>query len=525
MKIEQIRQALTQMGYQGVPEEILHQIDSKVKMRLEQRQDPRFSRQFDCISRETGSSSSSSLFSVLEEMTLNQEELIEEIQNIFTETLFSRRNAVSIRKEIKTLVKNYLRNFCNGVQKEKINFVVDEILERLHAEQTPFIDIFRQVIARNFPTIVLDDISIPEDVVLNILSFLSDFKDLNSLSLMCQGLRIAILKDQIERTSIEMPRAFPIENLEQFRNFLTRYSKITAFDFSIYGNRLTDAHLAILAETHPNLTSLNLKGCALITDEGLSYLRQMPLLRSLNLEDCHQVTDAGLSVLQYTPLLTSLNLGSASHAFRMSKITDAGLSFLQYTPLLTSLSLTRCWRVTDAGLVYLEHTPNLTSLHLIDCERITDEGLRCLEYTPFLTSLDLTGGGNSIFNITDEGLVHLQHTPRLLSLNLKGRGEHITDEGFRHLLYVPLLTSLVLHGCHKITDKGLLRVQRYAPLLTFLNVRDCHSSGYTQISEETLNGFRERGVKVARESLKEIQAASSLRFGIGSRLTFGHWIP
>jgi hypothetical protein len=54
------------------------------------------------------------------------------------------------------------------------------------------------------------------------------------------------------------------------------------------------AHLRGLS----NLDSLDLAGCAQVTDEGLDHLRGLSNLRLLNLSQCAEVTVAGLGKLK-----------------------------------------------------------------------------------------------------------------------------------------------------------------------------------------------------------------------------------
>jgi hypothetical protein len=98
----------------------------------------------------------------------------------------------------------------------------------------------------------------------------------------------------------------------------------------------------------PYILNLDLGGCSLLTDEGLTHLAGLTALESLMLSRCERVTDQGLKCL-------------------------SGLTGLKI------LSLNGCKRLTDSGLASLHGLAALQSLYLVGCEGLTDIGLKRLQ--------------------------------------------------------------------------------------------------------------------------------------------------
>lgn len=100
------------------------------------------------------------------------------------------------------------------------------------------------------------------------------------------------------------------------------------------------------------LHALQLRGCRSLTDDALDHLtRSCPNLQTLVLNECVLLTDATcVSIASQCDTLIHLDLSGL-------KITDASLEALSSSPILTSrlkhLDLSYCPRLTSAGLVKL----------------------------------------------------------------------------------------------------------------------------------------------------------------------------
>ncbi len=205
----------------------------------------------------------------------------------------------------------------------------------------------------------------------------------------------------------------------------------------LINSNITDTGLKKLSQNLTHLTSLNLKNCQQITDQGLTHLKNLTSLQSLNLSGCKKITDQGFAHLKNLNSLQSLDL-------RHTKLTDQGLAHLKNLNSLQSLDLCSC-DITDQGLAHLKDLTSLQSLNLSFCD-ITDQGLAHLKDLTSLQSLNL-----SFCNITNQGLAHLKNLNSLQSLDL--RQTKLTDQGLAHLKDLTSLQSLNLSFCN-ITNQG-----------------------------------------------------------------------
>ncbi len=309
---------------------------------------------------------------------------------------------------------------------------------------------------------------VPTVLVKFILSFITDFKDIESLSLVSRGLCNWV----DARTHLKVKSGI---DQKELLNLLRNKTKLGSLNLSEHGN-LTDAELGVISSICPNLTSFNLAGCCKMTDAGLEAIATWhPNLTSLNLKSFwktikDQITDAGLRIIGASfPKLTSLNLK------RRQRITDDGIRALaEGCRNLTSLDFygydDHLCEITDNGLrAVAKGGSKLTRLKL-DSDRITDEGLSALaEGCPELTTLKLWDCNK----ITDNGLRALANScPKLTWLELWGSQWGITDDGLRAMAANFLnLRHLDLSYGNGITEEGLYVIAASFPSLTYLNLK------------------------------------------------------
>jgi hypothetical protein len=93
-------------------------------------------------------------------------------------------------------------------------------------------------------------------------------------------------------------------------------------------------------------------------------------LTSLDLRECEQVSDNGLHALDGLTALTSLNLSFCR------QLSHGGLCSLAGLTALTSLDLHGCREMSDYGLRRLSTLTALTSLNLQSIRGGSDDGLR-----------------------------------------------------------------------------------------------------------------------------------------------------
>jgi hypothetical protein len=129
-----------------------------------------------------------------------------------------------------------------------------------------------------------------------------------------------------------------------------------------------DLFLAAIASVHPDLTSLNLQHCKRVTDAGLkTIVLGCPTLLPDNIDSVAKGDLFLEAVALMHPDLTSLNLRGCKH------VTNLGLENIAAGCLkLISLNLRGCSHVTDMAIVHVrEGCQDLTSLHLYCCKKVT----------------------------------------------------------------------------------------------------------------------------------------------------------
>ncbi|EKE08355.1 MAG: phosphoglycerol transferase, partial [uncultured bacterium] len=158
--------------------------------------------------------------------------------------------------------------------------------------------------------------------------------------------------------------------------------------------KMTDAMLLEIAKKHPNLSSLSLDGCLLITNQGIaSFLQLCPNIEKLYLDGLDDISSAGwenlphlvhlkaidcphmtLDWIQNLPSLRVLQLGA-------SKLSDEDLQKLAKTQRnLNAIYFSNLQHITDAGLIpLLSANQNLMILSIRDCPNITKSAFEAIQ--------------------------------------------------------------------------------------------------------------------------------------------------
>ncbi|OQR87848.1 hypothetical protein ACHHYP_07972 [Achlya hypogyna] len=183
---------------------------------------------------------------------------------------------------------------------------------------------------------------------------------------------------------------------------------------------LTDTGIAYLHHRARRLETVDVSGCALVTDQMLKYTT-VDIFNGTDLGDCIQVLDlsfcmhlsaAGLACLRRCKRLVALYLTgcvlvtdeplvelvrACPRLARLGlgycrELTDAALLAIADGLCLEVLSLTRCGLITDTGVCALAiQCTGLAALSLASCKRLTDDTMRALwEHCPQLLELDVT---------------------------------------------------------------------------------------------------------------------------------------
>ncbi|GAB4819220.1 hypothetical protein N2152v2_006266 [Parachlorella kessleri] len=281
--------------------------------------------------------------------------------------------------------------------------------------------------------------------------------------------------------------------------------------------QLTDATLAMLADSLTCLARLDLTSCERFTAAGLRRLCKLSSLKTLLMPACYQLTDECLEVVAGgMKQLRCLGLFEAGE-----NVTDAGLLKLSSLSQLTALDLGySCWGhsaqglkqllprlkglqmlnlggcegACDAVLSAVAGLRQLTQLDVSECQRVTTRAIQQLARLPQLASLNLgwnlklsaaalAGFADSGSLLTqldlsfcgemgDEALGMLGALPKLKALCLR-KCTRVGDKGLAHLGHCTSLEQLDLSYCPLITPEGLRHIASQLPLLGALRLMDC----------------------------------------------------
>lgn len=239
---------------------------------------------------------------------------------------------------------------------------------------------------------------------------------------------------------------------------------------------ITDVGVQTLAVevNHDTLTSLDLSGCARLSDHSVIPLGQLcRKLRRLNLKAVNRVTEEGASSithncwgLEYLCLDDLYNLRDSAFVFDFS--TD-GRRAVEANMLgcLTDINLHDCNKLTDTAVDnIMNRACRISTLNLAGCCNLTDKACSFVVKDPVsgsrrgihLTSLNL----GYCLNITDQGVALMAASlKRLRYVNLAGCVQ-LTDEGVLALVSAcTRLQEVVLAQCKQLTDKSLCYLADY----------------------------------------------------------------
>jgi len=247
---------------------------------------------------------------------------------------------------------------------------------------------------------------------------------------------------------------------ERFQTGVTRLS-------TEFCNRLTDDTLKVLDKFH-SLTSLNLNGCPLLTDDAvISAMTRCPNLTRLSLYWDPSLSDKSLQAIassQCASKLVHLNLSGMRHA------TDVGMvAVAEACPNLTHLDMTRMETLRDDSLIAVaKNCPQLRYLNLYACAHFLDPGVVAIaQGCPLLEFVDLCGT-HSVTDVSIQALA--SGCPRITSLNLTW----VTKIGDASLEaigeHLRALCFLSVHGNRRMSDEGVRHIAKGCPKLEVLDV-------------------------------------------------------
>jgi hypothetical protein len=245
--------------------------------------------------------------------------------------------------------------------------------------------------------------------------------------------------------------------------------RLTHFDIS-YCRDITDFGLIALAESCPQLKSINLAGLSRITDEGVKHITSKCwYLEYINLEDLFLLDD---EVFWYNPTYDGR---PAADATMLTKLKEVNLK--------------ECVNLTDQALCGLsERCRHVEKLHLKGCEKLKDGALEFMAQ-PFSHADPSTFAGSLFYldlsfcsGITGNGISTLLPACWVLEdLNLSGIPT-VTDQFIHDMcLNCPTIQRLVLQKCVLLTDAAM------CSLADYLWIEELDISSCSKITDEGMD--------------------------------------
>lgn len=251
---------------------------------------------------------------------------------------------------------------------------------------------------------------------------------------------------------------------------------------------VTDDSMAVLAK-YPKLEQIRV-GQTKIGDEGLKHLQNLKTLTALDLTDCNRVSDQGLTYLEDLPRLKMLKVWGKSVTnkglesigkmkalevlgMNDTRIDDEGMFAIGGLTKLKEVYFVRT-AVADFGIMQLTGATNMKKMVLRDTN-ITDEALRFIGKMKQLEILDLSECSSP--GPSDNGMEHLLGLQKLKDLNLWST--KIGDAGVAAIAKIKSVVRLNLDAT-KITDACMADLNKMTQL-SWLHI------GSTKISEKQID--------------------------------------
>lgn len=309
-----------------------------------------------------------------------------------------------------------------------------------------------------------------------------------------------------------------------FMKIFESCKRLQSLDIS-FCTLVTDQEMKVLADNASDLRQLNLRDCKLISDVGLSYIALGCLsLTEINLrrsEMPFRITDVALLQLgQSCKALVSINL----HGCEM--VSDTGLSWLSgWAKDLRNLDLSNCNKITNNGIRHIgEGCSSLRSIALSNNKRVSDVGLRCLATgCSQLEAIQVSGlsvlsdGVDRTFGL--EGIQALGQSKcarTMKHLNLRGCSllSTLTMKAIGNFI---ILETLDFAGCDKLTLEGAKAIGKSCKLvrqLSFASCGDCISDAMVEAIVDHLDHLSSVNLshcpKIGDRSLKALSTCNRL---------------
>uniref|UniRef100_A0A0V0IVK1 Putative ovule protein n=1 Tax=Solanum chacoense TaxID=4108 RepID=A0A0V0IVK1_SOLCH len=274
--------------------------------------------------------------------------------------------------------------------------------------------------------------------------------------------------------------------------------------------RLSDVGLEAIISAAPNLRSMNLSQCSLLTCDGISCLSNSlgSVLRELYLDNCEAIHPMlilpALLKLEHLEVLSVAGIQTVCDAFIKEFVTNRGQS-------LREIILKGCMELTDRSLKDIsQNCPRLRAIDLSDLCKLTDSAIE-----------HLATGCREVDNLklcrnpfSDEAVAAYVETSggslKELSLNRVKKVSHNTAMSL--VKCSKNLISLDLSWCRNLTNEALGLIVDSCLSLEVLKLFGC-----SQVTSIFLDGHSNPQVKIIglkmTPILQHIEAPDSLQQG------------
>jgi hypothetical protein len=282
------------------------------------------------------------------------------------------------------------------------------------------------------------------------------------------------------------------------------------------GEVITNATIQELCLIQPNLLTLNLNGCQLISDVALwTIARHCPNIHHLILSDCHKITNIGLrSLSMRCSELITLDFTNCH------LLDDLGLTTIACGCWkLEHLILINCINITDTGVgKVVKACGRLETLNLLNCHRVGEFGDHALKeigaFCHQLKYLNLIG----CRHVQNDGLIALSHGCQLLEQLYLSHCDGINGSGLMALCkHLSHLKILILRDCENLLDQDmkLFQYSSFLKNLTLLDLSDCKNISNQGISTlcdsigPTIKSLHLSGCKITDTAITSISLSCS----------------
>jgi internalin A len=252
---------------------------------------------------------------------------------------------------------------------------------------------------------------------------------------------------------------------------------------NLRGSWVTDVELMSLARL-PHVEKLDLSHTR-ITDEGMLLLKTAPKISDLNLYYAELITDQGMTAIKDWKHLKRLNV-------RGTRISDGTLEIVSHLTQLEALDIANT-PTTDNGLDHLITLTRLKELSL-GRRRLSDNVLEMLRLLPTLTHLDLSGPRSAdrpdlpLGNRAGETGAMDENAARAISelkelQVLKLGYSNISADGLRILSGLSQVEKLGLEACPRIGDPAVTELANWKSL-KYVDLQE------TQVTEKGVEALR-----------------------------------